>query len=74
MNGNGSGKADLLAGAGGRLAMLSHRVFGAAHDLKCTDIDVNADWLSRPRFPPTSMLTSPTFTAFRPDHLFHLGA
>lgn len=35
-----------MAGLDGMLGEAFHNVFGPRHELKCTDIDVNADWLS----------------------------
>ena len=35
-----------IAGCGGMLGEAFHRVFGETSELKCTDIDVNAPWLS----------------------------
>src|SRR4051812_19508038 len=35
-----------MAGSGGMLGEAFHRVFGADCELKCTDIDVNEEWLS----------------------------
>jgi dTDP-4-dehydrorhamnose reductase len=68
-----AGKRIYIAGAGGMLGEAFHRVFGAEHELKCTDIDVNAPWLS--------LLDFRDFDAyrrhvadFRPQYLFHLGA
>jgi dTDP-4-dehydrorhamnose reductase len=67
------GKRIYIAGAGGMLGDAFYRVFGAAYALKCSDIDVNAPWLS--------LLDFRDFDAYRqdvldfaPDCLFHLGA
>jgi dTDP-4-dehydrorhamnose reductase len=67
------GKRIYIAGAGGMLGDAFYRVFGATHALKCSDIDVNAPWLS--------LLDFRDFDAYRqdvldfaPDCLFHLGA
>jgi dTDP-4-dehydrorhamnose reductase len=67
------GKRIYIAGAGGMLGDAFYRVFGATHALKCSDIDVNAPWLS--------LLDFRDFDAYRqdvldfaPDYLFHLGA
>jgi dTDP-4-dehydrorhamnose reductase len=67
------GKRIYIAGAGGMLGDAFYRVFGAAYALKCSDIDVNAPWLS--------LLDFRDFDAYRqdvldfaPDYLFHLGA
>jgi dTDP-4-dehydrorhamnose reductase len=62
-----------MAGAGGMLGEAFHRLFAPTNDLKCTDIDVNEDWLS--------LLDFRDFDAYRgdvvefgADFLFHLGA
>jgi dTDP-4-dehydrorhamnose reductase len=62
-----------IAGAGGMLGDAFHRVFGPAHELRCSDIDVNAQWIS-----PLDFRDFDSYRAdvadFRPDYLFHLGA
>jgi dTDP-4-dehydrorhamnose reductase len=68
-----AGKRIYIAGAGGMLGDGFHRVFGAAHELKCTDIDVNADWLSCLDFRDFGAYRQDVLD-FRPDYLFHLGA
>ena len=64
-----------MAGAGGMLGEAFYRIFGGelGHELRATDKDVNADWLS--------FLDFRHFDAYRreveefaPDFLFHLGA
>jgi dTDP-4-dehydrorhamnose reductase len=62
-----------MAGCGGMLGEAFHRVFAEKYDLKCTDKDVNENWLS--------FLDFRDFDAYRkdvldfgPDYLFHLGA
>jgi len=62
-----------IAGCGGMLGEAFHKVFGARHDLKCTDKDVNADWLSFLDFRDADAYRSDVL-AFKPDYLFHLGA
>jgi len=62
-----------IAGAGGMLGDAFHQVFGAAHDLKCSDIDVNASWLSHLDFRDFAAYRADV-ADFRPDFLFHLGA
>lgn len=62
-----------MAGAGGMLGDAFHRVFGAAHTLKCTDIDVNTSWLSFLDFRDFEAYKRDVLK-FRPDYLFHLGA
>lgn len=62
-----------IAGCGGMLGEAFHHVFGAQHELKCTDKDVNAPWLSYLDFRDREAYVRDV-TEFRPDFLFHLGA
>ena len=62
-----------IAGSGGMLGEAFHKVFGETSDLRCTDIDVNADWLSFLDFRDFDAYRADVL-AFRPDYLFHLGA
>ena len=62
-----------MAGAGGMLGEAFQRVFGAGHDLKCSDIDVNAPWLSHLDFRDFDAYRRDVVD-YRPDYLFHLGA
>ncbi|MEA3063187.1 MAG: dTDP-4-dehydrorhamnose reductase [Sphingomonadales bacterium] len=62
-----------MAGSGGMLGEAFHRVFGADSELRCTDIDVNEDWLSYLDFRDFDAYRADV-RAFRPDYLFHLGA
>lgn len=62
-----------IAGCGGMLGEAFFRCFGADHDLRCTDIDVNETWLSYLDFRDLEAYGRDV-TAFRPDYLFHLGA
>jgi dTDP-4-dehydrorhamnose reductase len=62
-----------MAGSGGMLGEAFHRVFGGDSELRCTDIDVNADWLSYLDFRDFDAYRADV-RAFRPDFLFHLGA
>ena len=50
-----------------------HKVFGAGYDLKCTDKDVNAAWLTFLDFRDFGAYRADVL-AFKPDYLFHLGA
>jgi dTDP-4-dehydrorhamnose reductase len=68
-----SGKRIYIAGAGGMLGEAFHRVFGPSHQLQCSDIDVNAPWLSLLDFRDFDAYRAEV-AAFRPDFLFHLGA
>jgi len=62
-----------MAGAGGMLGDAFHRVFGEAHAIACSDIDVNADWLTCLDFRDFEAYRH-AVSDFRPDCLFHLGA
>src|SRR5689334_2978290 len=62
-----------MAGAGGMLGEAFHDVFGAKHAIRCTDIDVNADWLEQLDFRDFDSYRRDV-VAFAPDYLFHLGA
>ena len=62
-----------LAGSGGMLGEGFHVVFGGEHELRCTDIDVNAPWLSHLDFRDRDAYAADV-KAFAPDYLFHLGA
>jgi dTDP-4-dehydrorhamnose reductase len=66
-------KRAYIAGGGGMLGAAFHEEFGARMRLRCTDIDVNEEWLS--------FLDFRDFDAYKrdvqeyaPDYLFHLGA
>ena len=50
-----------------------HKRFSHTHELKCTDKDVNEDWLSFLDFRDLDAYRRDV-TGFRPDILFHLGA
>jgi dTDP-4-dehydrorhamnose reductase len=67
------GKRIYIAGCGGMLGDAFHRVFGAGHDLKCSDLDVNSPWLSYLDFRDFTAYRADVVD-FRPDYLFHLGA
>src|SRR5688500_6215321 len=68
-----TGKRIYMAGAGGMLGEAFYRVFGAAHEIRCTDIDVNAPWLGALDFRDFGSYRREV-VEFRPDYLFHLGA
>jgi dTDP-4-dehydrorhamnose reductase len=68
-----AGKRIYIAGAGGMLGDAFHRVFGGAHAVKCSDIDVNAEWLTYIDFRDFDAYRADV-AGFRPDYLFHLGA
>ena len=61
-----------LAGAGGMLGQAFFRVYSDA-ELRCTDIDVNDDWLSYLDFRDFDQYRRDVVD-FKPDVLFHLGA
>lgn len=67
------GKKIYIAGAGGMLGEAFWRVFGERNELRCTDKDVNAPWLSLLDFRDFEGYRDEVL-AFRPDYLFHLGA
>lgn len=62
-----------LAGSGGMLGEAFYRVFKDEFELKCTDKDVNADWLSFLDFRDLDKYREDV-KAFKPDYLFHIGA
>ncbi|MEO6831512.1 MAG: sugar nucleotide-binding protein, partial [Chitinophagaceae bacterium] len=62
-----------MAGSGGMLGEGFYQVFKDDYSLKCTDIDVNAPWLSFTDFRDFDAYRADVL-AFRPDYLFHLGA
>jgi dTDP-4-dehydrorhamnose reductase len=62
-----------MAGSGGMLGEGFHDVLAERHELRCTDIDVNADWLSHLDFRARDEYRRDV-ADFHPDYLFHLGA
>jgi dTDP-4-dehydrorhamnose reductase len=62
-----------IAGCGGMLGEAFYMQFRNNYELKCTDKDVNADWLSFIDFRDYSVYQKDV-VAFKPDYLFHLGA
>ena len=62
-----------MAGVGGMLGEAFYEVFKNEYELKCTDIDVNEDWLSYLDF-RNSEEYSKDVVNFNPDYLFHIGA
>jgi len=62
-----------MAGAGGMLGEGFYRMFRLNHELRCSDIDVNAPWLTQLDFRDFNSYRTEV-VAFRPDYLFHLGA
>jgi len=66
-------KKIFIAGCGGMLGEAFYIHFGDQYKLKCTDIDVNADWLDYLDFRNYSDYLKKV-ESFAPDYLFHLGA
>ena len=62
-----------IAGCGGMLGEAFYRIFRDEYNLKCTDIDVNDDWLSYLDFRDFNEYKKDV-EDFQPDYLFHLGA
>lgn len=62
-----------IAGCGGMLGEAFYKVFSKKYTLKCTDIDVNENWLSYMDFRAFNSYKKDV-ESFNPDYLFHLGA
>lgn len=62
-----------IAGCGGMLGEAFYTQFKNDYDLKCTDKDVNANWLSFLDFRDFDAYKNDV-SNFNPDYLFHLGA
>ncbi len=62
-----------IAGCGGMLGEAFYKLFSKENTLKCTDKDVNEEWLSFLDFRDYSKYKQDV-TEFNPDYLFHLGA
>jgi len=62
-----------IAGCGGMLGEAFYSVFNSQYSIKCTDIDVNEDWLSFLDFRDYDSYKKDVEN-FQPDYLFHLGA
>jgi len=62
-----------IAGCGGMLGDAFYKQFNNNYELKCTDIDVNEDWLSYLDFRLFKDYRNDVIN-FQPDYLFHLGA
>jgi dTDP-4-dehydrorhamnose reductase len=62
-----------IAGCGGMLGEAFHQVFSKDFELKCTDIDLNSEWLSFLDFRDLDSYMRDVVNT-RPDFLFHLGA
>jgi dTDP-4-dehydrorhamnose reductase len=62
-----------IAGCGGMLGDAFYHEFKNDYILKCTDIDVNDDWLTYLDFRNLEAYRNDA-EKFKPDYLFHLGA
>ena len=62
-----------IAGSGGMLGEAFYSQFKNDYTLKCTDKDVNEEWLSFLDFRDLDAYKKDV-EAFKPDYLFHLGA
>jgi dTDP-4-dehydrorhamnose reductase len=62
-----------IAGCGGMLGEAFYQVFGKDYVLKCTDIDLNEEWLTSLDFRDYDAYKKDVHE-FKPDFLFHLGA
>jgi dTDP-4-dehydrorhamnose reductase len=62
-----------ISGCGGMLGNAFYEVFKSDHALKCTDIDVNAPWLTQLDIRDINAYRKDV-SIFKPDFLFHLAA
>jgi dTDP-4-dehydrorhamnose reductase len=62
-----------IAGSGGMLGEAFYKQFKKDYKLKCTDKDVNEEWLSLLDFRDHKNYRKDVLN-FKPDYLFHLGA
>jgi dTDP-4-dehydrorhamnose reductase len=62
-----------MAGCGGMLGQAFHEEFAPLTETRCTDIDVNEEWLEYLDFRDLDAYREDV-VAFAPDHLFHIGA
>ena len=62
-----------MAGCGGMLGEAFYTQFKDFYELKCTDKDVNTEWLSYLDFRDMTAYEKDVLS-FSPDYLFHLGA
>jgi len=62
-----------MAGSGGMLGEAFYHQFKSEFEIKCTDKDVNEDWLSFLDFRDFKAYRKDVYD-FKPDYLFHLGA
>lgn len=68
-----SKKRIYIAGSGGMLGEAFYSQFKNDYEIKCTDKDVNEDWLSFLDFRDSDAYEKDVID-FNPDYLFHLGA
>ena len=62
-----------MAGAGGMLGDAFFNVFKDQYEIKCSDIDLNSEWLEYLDFRDFEAYKKAVFD-FKPDYIFHLGA
>ncbi len=62
-----------MAGVGGMLGEAFYKQFKDNYDIKCTDIDVNEEWLTYLDFRDEDAYRKEV-TDLNPDYLFHIGA
>jgi len=62
-----------IAGSGGMLGEAFYKIFYSDCNIKCTDIDLNEDWLTYLDFRDYEAYRK-DIKDFKPDLLFHLGA
>lgn len=62
-----------IAGAGGMLGEAFYRIFKNEYEVRCTDKDVNEEWLDFLDFRDFEKYKRDVEN-FKPDYLFHLGA
>lgn len=62
-----------MAGVGGMLGEAFYRVFKDDYEIKCSDKDVNVDWLNFLDFRDFDAYKKEVLN-FKPDYLFHIGA
>ncbi len=62
-----------MAGVGGMLGEAFYKQFKGDYELRCSDIDVNEEWLSYLDFREEQSYRK-EILAFNPDFLFHVGA
>lgn len=62
-----------IAGCGGMLGDAFYKEFRNSYKLKCTDKEVNAEWLEYLNFESLENYRKDV-EKFRPDYLFHIGA